>query len=538
MSNVQPITPHQPKLNVKIVNEFCSEVPEQVTNMSLVNTVPPVPVSQNGFTKQLAETTVSALISQQAVQNNRLPEQEKKQMGVFDTATGVTLRQLNDSLGILKPGSMNHIKKILEKNPGLPLEKVLPPSFFTGVKGVKNINSILSNQRLQIDAISTSLQNATSQLSSQGVLKGVENDTDVSGVILAATLVGTEKVVKTLNDVASIPTSINNETDVGKIIAGGNFAANLADKMNAGYSGIATQISEVTDKLNPVSLGTSSVSTVSSAIFNSVENNTQGISSSSLIEDANTKTAEYNALVSEKQHSEDLLTNAKLEYKENSNTANLEKLRAAEYQYAQSTKKLEQLKSQLGIQSTYEDSMIEAITYPKNDKVLQNILDTLSSNIKTKYTRLSDWYAESVNQLGSYPGMKTMVAALASLGGMSNKSKLANVASNVNVDDNVIIASVLNKALDSKVPAPIFGKESDGRKDSTQAGKHREMLDQIQLLVKTRTEVTDKFDKISTQFSQTRDGGLLSQLKELTDEIEDLDSQISSARKKYYASIA
>jgi hypothetical protein len=537
MSNVQPITPYQPKLNVKIANEFCSEVPENVTNTSLVNTVPVIPVSNNNSAKQLSDTTIAALISQQAVHNNRLTDSEKKQRGVFETDTGITLLQLSKVDAVLKPGVYEHVKKLLEKNPGLPLEKVLPPTLFTGIKGIKSIVSVLQNKKLQVATISESLQKSTTKLSNQGILKGVESDTDISGVIFASSLEGVDKVAETLGNIANIPSTINSNTDIGKLIASGNFAANLADKMNAGYSGIAAQISEVNNQLSPTNLSTSSTSTVSSSIYNNTSED-NNVSSSSLIEDANNKRTSYNSLVEEKQNSEDLLNQAKREYKNDSSIANLNSLRIAEQKFAESSKKLEKLKAELGIQSTYDDSMIEAITYPKTDKVLQNIVDTLSSNIKTKYSRLADWYVESVKELGSYPGMKTMIASLASLGGMSNKTRIANVASDVKLDDNVVIASVLNKTLDSKVPAPIFGKEYDGRKDSTQAGKHREMLDQIQLLIKTRTEVSDRFDKLSTQFSQTRDGGLLSQLKELTDEIEDLDSQISSARKKYYASIA
>lgn len=240
-SNVQPITPYQPTTAVQIAIQSAPKVPETPTTPSVAATAPVQNISNFNAVKQLPSQTVTAMASQQAVDNGTLSQNEKIKKGIIPGTAGASLKQLSAPGQAVKPGAGEFAQALQQKVPTLGLEKVAHNVLMTGNNGVNSAQNLVKNTAAQLGAVSNSVQKATTSLTNTGILTGKEQPTQIAGVVMAAATLGVPQVAAVLsNPVAAISAISNTVSGIGKAITSGNFAAGLADKLSSGLSGVAT----------------------------------------------------------------------------------------------------------------------------------------------------------------------------------------------------------------------------------------------------------------------------------------------------------
>lgn len=361
---VQPLTPHMPITGIRLANEYCINPPANVTNGALFSTAPSVPSTVNTFARQLPSQTMTALISQQAVHNANLSEEERLRRGVIQgTATGVTLRQMAAPGGTIKPGADEFLLRVRQKTPNMPDNRIMSSVLFTGDRGVRSVEGLRSNVNAQVSAIAGSMQKATNELSNNGILTGKESPNQVSGVIMAASAVGVAAVTNILKNPSSLASSLSSNSEVGKLIAGGNFAGNLADK--AGSPGLAASLEAfasgaaktaiagaaglVSGALSVAQNAFSLAEKSFGALKGGLPNFLKGAESGGASKTALNAVTGLEKAVSEKLSAEKLLNKAKQLYKADPKPENLTALREAETALAGMEQKAQKLSSGLSV---------------------------------------------------------------------------------------------------------------------------------------------------------------------------------------------
>lgn len=240
-SNVQPITPYQPTTAVQVASQTAPKVPETPTTPSVAATAPVQNISNFNAVKQLPSQTVTAMASQQAVDNGTLSQNEKIKKGIIPGAAGVSLKQVSAPGQAVKPGAGEFAQSLQQKVPTLSLDKVAHNVLMTGTNGVNSAQNLVKNTAAQLGAVSNSVQKATTNLTNLGILTGKEQPTQIAGVVMAAATIGVPQVAAVLsNPVAAVSAIGNAVSGIGKAITSGNFAAGMADKLSSGLSGVAT----------------------------------------------------------------------------------------------------------------------------------------------------------------------------------------------------------------------------------------------------------------------------------------------------------
>jgi hypothetical protein len=244
-SNVQPLSPNRPNWSVELITLSAPKTPDTPTSPILLATTPTQKVSTQTATKQLPDSTVTAMVSQMAVDYGNLTQEQKIKNGVLSGTISTPYKQLSQPGQAMKPGSGDFIAALHQKVPELPIDKVAYSVIMTGNNGVGNVDNLRKNVAAHTNAMSSSIAKATNELSratiptgkeaGKTVLTGKETPTQVSGIIYAAATLGTAAVTSALANPAGV-TGI-----LGKITSG-NFAANLADKVSSGLSGVATSL--------------------------------------------------------------------------------------------------------------------------------------------------------------------------------------------------------------------------------------------------------------------------------------------------------
>lgn len=246
MSNVQPLSPEEPTLSVQLALEAAPPQPLTPTNSTLSATTPTQTATTYSAVKQLPENILTALTSQQAVNNNTISKTAKINSGIIDGAAGVTLQQLSVPGQYIKPGAGEFIQRLTKENPALPFNKSATNVLMTGQGGVGSPENLLRNTGAQLSAVKNSITTATTSLTNNGTLTGRENPTQVSGVIFAATAVGVGAVTAALKNPGSVAAAVGGVSNqIGNAITSGTFAAGLADKISNGVAGVATSISSI-----------------------------------------------------------------------------------------------------------------------------------------------------------------------------------------------------------------------------------------------------------------------------------------------------
>jgi hypothetical protein len=151
-------------------------------------------------------------------------------------------------IGVIKPGSDVAVNYAL--NSGKTLEQAMPNSIFTGQFGT-NLNQFINDKSSQTSAAATLLVQGENTLKSSGILGGNEHSTQTAGLIMSTASLGLKATSDFLSSTSS-PLSANGLDPQGlansvtggmagsasDLIAGGNFAAGLADKSLVALSGI------------------------------------------------------------------------------------------------------------------------------------------------------------------------------------------------------------------------------------------------------------------------------------------------------------
>lgn len=221
-------TPQSPSSQTQAANNSAPDTPNNPTSPSNVNSVPSTSSDVAGGQTNMT----SSLVSQAAVNAANVSNPGGASLGAFN----FTPKQL-ESAGYLKPGSGNLVTSLLKK--GMDFVKALPPSVWTGLAGIATYAAFSKNQNQQAEIQAQLLQDANKQLIEKGIITGKESLTETGGLILAASAAGVPVVESYVKSTTSGVSSVesNSNTNIGSVtdlIAGGNYAAKLADKVSSG----------------------------------------------------------------------------------------------------------------------------------------------------------------------------------------------------------------------------------------------------------------------------------------------------------------
>lgn len=378
MSGFQPLTPEEPTTSVVLALQASPAQPATPTAPNIAATAP-VQTSPNfGAIRQLPSNILTALVSQQAVNNGNLTRSQKIAEGIIGGPAGATLAQVSAPGQLMKPGCGEFVQKLMQASPGIPFTSIASPTLMTGRAGVKNAQDLIKNVPAQCGAVTNSLINATTNLTNSGILTGKENSTQISGVVMAAATIGSSAVIAALKNPLSIASKIGGiGSKIGNAISSGTFAAGLADKLANGVSGVAASLSGLaggatkflSSGLNKliggitggVGSALSSVGNIMQNAFNVAEqsfgslkagvpNNLGGGGESSALPESSTLTAvqEYEAAAIERAAAERELLQAKKAYSIEESSETYEALRAAESKAAAINQKLAQVSQKIG----------------------------------------------------------------------------------------------------------------------------------------------------------------------------------------------
>jgi len=240
--------PSPPSASVQAANASAPSAPTKVTSTSIAATQPQV----LGPSKNLDSVTNRSILSQASVNALTDPVTGKAAAAgagiVGNTAVigpyGLSPQQMDDG-AIIKPGSSRAVQQCLDS--GKSLIDSFPDAVFTGKNGITNINQFINDIPSQASCLNTLLNKAETDLTTIGVLNGTESASQTGGLILASAFNG---VTPTLNaaglknvDSSSVAGALNAKppasvTAILGMIAGGNFAASLADKAMNAFSGL------------------------------------------------------------------------------------------------------------------------------------------------------------------------------------------------------------------------------------------------------------------------------------------------------------
>jgi hypothetical protein len=248
--------PSPPSENVQQLNQSVVGTPTPVTSPAVMATVP----NLNPVGNPLDKITTTALVSQMAVDAANGPSANavRSSAGVVDIngqkvasigSLALTPSQLEEA-GYLKPGSSVAVNTAISN--GKTIEQAMPPNVFTGKNGIAQSGDLINNASAQSVAAADVLGNSEQALIQAGAITGKESSGQIGGLVLAGATVGVGPTLDVLkasaigsgSNFANIGTSklSASNNDPTKLIAGGNAAANLADKQNTGLGGLLKKV--------------------------------------------------------------------------------------------------------------------------------------------------------------------------------------------------------------------------------------------------------------------------------------------------------
>ena len=181
--------------------------------------------------------------------------------GVVQTANGAVAAvgataqspdQMEQS-GVIKPGSAALVNTLVQG--GKTVQQALTPNLFTGKDGASSLQAFVNNPVAQVAGAVVGLKIAQKALTSTGLITGKESGTVIAGLVMAASTVGVQGTVDfvknaatqalgAVNGVLGTATKAVNSLlgGPGNLIAGGNFAGALSDKVTGALGGISTSL--------------------------------------------------------------------------------------------------------------------------------------------------------------------------------------------------------------------------------------------------------------------------------------------------------
>jgi len=231
-----------------------SEVPVSSATQDVINRastvdIPKITVSdyevQSGTDSAVGKidpSTVQAMLAQSSLQVSQGPTVISNTLGVGKY--GFSAEQLEKS-GYLKPGT----SAFFLKDPSTSLESVLNnSSVWVGLNGVSDVNSFLENTNLQDNTQTDLLNLGLSELQNLGVVTGLENASDLAGLVQGAAKYGGDAVAKWVNGaaiigetLAGIDSSKITSLDMDSIVQGGKFAVDMvAEKIPSALQGFTS----------------------------------------------------------------------------------------------------------------------------------------------------------------------------------------------------------------------------------------------------------------------------------------------------------
>lgn len=256
--------PSPPSSAITAINAVVPKVPTNPTNTTFAATVPGLSDVSNltkGLDTSLSNPALTSMVSQMAVQAAAGPLGPAVLNGGAGILTnidgnkvaGVGSFAFNASqmanAGVIKPGSEVAVNHAL--NSGKTLEQAFPNNIFTGQNGCTNLNQYINDTGAQAKSAASLLVQGENTLKASGIISGNEHSTQTAGLILSTASLGLKPTTDFLSTATSaigsnglsIPGlstgSLNSMAGSAKdLIAGGNFAAGLADKALVALSGI------------------------------------------------------------------------------------------------------------------------------------------------------------------------------------------------------------------------------------------------------------------------------------------------------------
>lgn len=262
-----PSTPSAGLSQVNTSTEGSSVTP---TTPSVVATVP----NTKAVSKTVGAATASAVISQMALNASTglTKDAIKTGAGIVDLAgtkvasigqLGLTPNQLVTA-GILKPGTEVAINAAIQA--GKTINQSIPTNLFTGKDGINSVKNLVSSVSAQTNAAVDLMKKSETALQTAGLLTGKESGTQAAGLLLSSAVAGTSATIDyakgvinsavtsdiagaasaatadlkaKLSTVSSLPIPNNPLAGpVKNLIAGGNQAAGLADKVMGSLGGV------------------------------------------------------------------------------------------------------------------------------------------------------------------------------------------------------------------------------------------------------------------------------------------------------------
>ena len=154
---------------------------------------------------------------------------------------------------IIKPGTAAYANSLVQS--GKTVQQALTPNMFTGKDGITNLNSYINNPVAQVAGAVVGLKIAQKALTTTGLITGKESGTAIAGLVMAASTVGIQNTVDFVKNAATqafgaVTGVVGTATKAvnsllgspGNLIAGGNFAGGLAEKVTGALGGISTSL--------------------------------------------------------------------------------------------------------------------------------------------------------------------------------------------------------------------------------------------------------------------------------------------------------
>ena len=262
-----PSTPSAGLAQVNTSTEGSTIIP---TTPSVAATVP----NTKAVSKTVDTATSSAVISQMALNASTglTKDAIKTGAGIVDVG-GTKVASIGQlaltpdqlvSAGILKPGSEVAINAAIQS--GKTINQAIPSNMFTGKDGINSVQSLITSVPAQTNAAISLMKKSETALQSAGLLTGKESGTQAAGLLLSSAVAGTSATIdyakSVLNSTPStdiggtasaattdLKAKLSNVTNlpipnnplsgpVKNLIAGGNQAASLADKVMGSLGGV------------------------------------------------------------------------------------------------------------------------------------------------------------------------------------------------------------------------------------------------------------------------------------------------------------
>ena len=257
-NNASAALPAAPSPAVAAAN-VSAGAPTTPVTAAAASTVPPSSAVSKEMPKNLTGTMMAAVKT--ITDTGPAAAAAKLGAGVVETAQGPVMAagamaqspaQL-EACGFIKPGSAALIENLVQG--GKTIQQACTPNLFTGLDGVTNLQAYVNDPTKQVAGAVRGFQGALDGLKLSGTVNGNESGTQLAGLVMSAATVGVNNtldfvknsassVIGTVTGVIGSATkAVNNLLgDPASLIANGNFAGGLADKVTGALGGISTSL--------------------------------------------------------------------------------------------------------------------------------------------------------------------------------------------------------------------------------------------------------------------------------------------------------